>query len=388
MSIANKGPASARASGPLRVGVIGCGGIAQMMHLPTLAERPDLFEIAALADLSRTTLEAVAARYPAPVRTTDVRELIARPEIEAVVVAASGSHREVVIAALEAGKHVFSEKPLGIGFGELEAIARAAKTSRGKLMVGYHKRFDPAYERARAAVQAIADLRLIQVTVLHPDDGDYRTHHALLPPRAAVERGDREVAEATRADSLAPPMPALLDEIAGAGAAPAQRIAAFLLYDSLLHDIDAVRGLVGEPEEVLYAGHWNEGFAQTSVTRFPSGARATMTWTSLPGIKHYEEALLFAGPRSRVKLVFPSPYLRHAPTPLFIERMEDGVLVEEHRTVSYEEAFRAELLHFHQIVSSGGEPRTSIADAYGDTAWIQAIIAAYDGRPAKVERRR
>jgi len=46
-------------SGKLRVGVIGCGGIAQMMHLPTLAERPDLFEIAAIGDISEATLAAV-----------------------------------------------------------------------------------------------------------------------------------------------------------------------------------------------------------------------------------------------------------------------------------------------------------------------------------------
>ena len=50
-------------SGKLRVGVIGCGGIAQMMHLPTLAERPDLFEIAAVADISEAVLSAVADRY-------------------------------------------------------------------------------------------------------------------------------------------------------------------------------------------------------------------------------------------------------------------------------------------------------------------------------------
>jgi predicted dehydrogenase len=368
----------------INVGVIGCGGIAQMMHLPTLAERPDLFRIAALADISRTTLEAVAERHRAPLRTTDFREILARPEIEMVLLLSSGSHKEAAIAALKADKHVFSEKPLGFGFGELDEIAAAARSSRGRLMVGYHKRFDPSYQRAREAVRAIADLRFVQVTVLHPDDNAYREHHALLPARPYAMPTEAELNRETAAMLASEPYPALLDQVAGRAAPAAQRIASFLLYDSLLHDVNAVRGMIGEPEEVSYATCWNDGFAQTSVSRFANDVRASVSWISLPGIRHYEETLLFVGPKSRVKLVFPSPYLRHAATPLVIERMEDGDLVEEHRVVSYEEAFRAELHHFHRAILEGKEPRLSIDEAYRDTAWIQAIAAAFNGKAAPV----
>src|SRR5262245_58416458 len=151
------------AGGPLRIGVIGCGGIAQMMHLPTLAERPDLFTIAALADVSRPTLEAVGGRYAVTALATDYRELLARADVDAVLLLASGSHREAVVAALEAGKHVFAEKPLGFSLRETEAIAAAARGSRGRLMVGYHKRFDPHYLEARDEVRAMRGLRYVEV---------------------------------------------------------------------------------------------------------------------------------------------------------------------------------------------------------------------------------
>jgi len=62
-------------SQPLRVGVVGCGGIAQMMHLPTLAERSDLFQIVALADVSEKTLDAVGDRYGVRARFKEGREL-------------------------------------------------------------------------------------------------------------------------------------------------------------------------------------------------------------------------------------------------------------------------------------------------------------------------
>jgi predicted dehydrogenase len=372
---------------PLSVGVIGCGGIAQMMHLPTLAERPDLFRIAGLADMSKTVLDAVGERYGVSFRTTDPRELVTRAELDAVLVLHSGSHLDSVVLALGAHKHVFSEKPLGIGFSELRQISEAAKKSRGKLMVGYHKRFDPAYQRAREAVRAIEGLRWVQVTVLHPDDNVYRAHHALLPWKPFIEPPEA-VSNAGLLEQIAgAPFAGLLDEIAGKDAPLPHRVASFLLYDSLLHDIDAVRGMLGEPDEVLSAHAWNDGFAQSSLTRFGKDIRVALNWISVPGLRHYEETLIFVGPKSRVKLVFPSPYLRHAPTPLVIERMEGDELVEEHRTVSYEEAFRAEIHQFRRMVLDGGEPSPSLEDAVRDAEWIQAISDAYRGAPAPVKRR-
>ena len=87
---------------PLRVAVVGCGAIAQMMHLPTLAERPDLFAIAGLADIDRATLDMVAARYHVERTTPDYHELLAHDDVDAVLVLASGTHRPFVTAALAA----------------------------------------------------------------------------------------------------------------------------------------------------------------------------------------------------------------------------------------------------------------------------------------------
>jgi predicted dehydrogenase len=363
----------------LRVAVVGCGGIAQMMHLPTLFERPDLFQVVGLADVNATTLHAVGRRYGIATLATDHHELVARPDVDAVLVLASGSHREAVLTALAAGKHVFVEKPLGFSVEETEEIAAVARRAPGCLMVGYHKRYDPAYLRAREEMRGLRDLRFVEATVLHPDDGAYRTHHALLP-LADRPRGEPTEEAASRAaveEATKGVVAEGIDRTVKGGAPAEHRVAALLLFQSLIHDVDAVRGILGEPEEVESARVWRGGFAQTSLTRFARDVRIAMSWVSLPGLRSYEERLRFVSPEKRVTLVFPSPYLRHQATPLLVERMDGDELVQEHRTVSYEEAFRAELHHFRECIAKGRRPETSFDDALGDARWIRAIARAY-----------
>lgn len=372
----------------LRVGVVGCGGIAQMMHLPTLHERPDLFELVGLAEVDRRTLGAVARRFPAPLVTTDPNALLRDPRVEAVLVLSSGSHGAETTAALQAGRHVFVEKPLGFGRAETERVVRQAARSRRVLMVGYHKRYDPAYLAAADEVRALTGLRYVEATVLHPDDASYRTHHAIAPRRRYREPPEsvafRQMTAAVGTGALGGAMTALV----GPGATPAHRVASSMLFLSLIHDVNALRGMLGEPEEVLSAHAWNGGTAQTSLTRFPGGVHVSLSWIYVAGLKHYDERLLFVAPRRRVELRFPSPYLRHLPTPLTVERPgRNGALVVEQHTVSYEEAFRDELLHFHECVVTGRAPRTGGAEAVGDARWIEAIARAFGKSPQRVDRR-
>ncbi len=366
-------------SGKLRVGVIGCGGIAQMMHLPTLAERPDLFEIVALSDISEAVLAAVGERYHVARRARDFREVTSDPNVDAVFVLSSGRHDAALLAAFDAGKHVFVEKPLGFGRPETDALAKAARESRGFTMIGYHKRFDPAYLAACGMVRSLDDLRYVEATVLHPDDGAYREHHAILPHREPERPGPGEpqTNAGARHEAQDENLKEGLDATVRPGASIEERVAALMLWQSLIHDVNALRGALGEPERVLSSSVWNEGLAQHSLSQFARGVRVSMSWISLPGVKHYEERLRFVSPRLRVTLTFPSPYLRHAPTVLEVERMDGETLVVEDRVVSYDEAFRAEVRHFRESVLSGTPPLISVEEAVRDARWIEAIGRNY-----------
>src|SRR5258707_14887307 len=95
------------------LGIVGCGGVTQIIHLPALAQIPDKFRVAALCDVSRATLDGVGQRWNVPARCRDYRELLARDDVGAVLIANPHAlHAEVAVAAMEAGKHVLIEKPM------------------------------------------------------------------------------------------------------------------------------------------------------------------------------------------------------------------------------------------------------------------------------------
>src|SRR5204863_4141043 len=129
----------------VRIGVVGCGRIAQVMHLPFLDELPE-FELVALSDISPAVLDGVAQRYPRATPCVDYRELVARDDVDAVAVC-TPDHAAVAEEAARAGTHVFVEKPLCFTPEEGRSLAAAVETSGVRVMVGYMRRYDPAVRR-------------------------------------------------------------------------------------------------------------------------------------------------------------------------------------------------------------------------------------------------
>jgi predicted dehydrogenase len=136
----------------LRVGVLGCGPIAQAAHFEacTKARNADLYAICDVADDLRDRMQATHA----PTRAySDYDSMLADPDVEAVVVAISdGFHVTAVMDALRAGKHVLCEKPLGITVEEVEQLRTVTDQSGKFLQVGHMKRFDAGLQAAKEFV--------------------------------------------------------------------------------------------------------------------------------------------------------------------------------------------------------------------------------------------
>jgi predicted dehydrogenase len=130
-------------SNSVRVGVIGAGYWGPNI-VRNLYEAPGA-EAVAVADLSQDRLDAISKRFPALRVTTDYRELIDDPSIDAIcVVTPVGTHRKLAEEAFAAGKHVFVEKPLARTVSDAEAIVRAGERAGKTLMVGHTFVYNPA----------------------------------------------------------------------------------------------------------------------------------------------------------------------------------------------------------------------------------------------------
>jgi predicted dehydrogenase len=345
----------------LRVGVVGCGVIAQVMHLPHLLELDDLFELSAVCDISETTAVACADRYRGPKVFTRWEDMLNEP-LDAVMVLISGSHAPAAIAAAQAGMHVFVEKPMCLNLEEGRQMIDAAHAAGVQLMVGTMKRYDPAYERLREVLPDAGELRLVQVTTLESPFQPYVEGYALTPPSAPPQDLVDELiaADATR---LAAALPDADEET--------RYCYRWMLLDNLVHELNALRGALGEPSSVKYA-ELSRRVVNISLTF--GDVDCHMSWVDLPGMARYKQQLAFYGLDSRVILTLPSPYSRGFPSELAIEAGKHG---SSHawrtvETVSYVEAFKRELIEFH-----GRPARTDGYDGLHDVALCHSIARVH-----------
>src|SRR5437868_5371608 len=123
---------------PVRLGVIGCGAIAQIQHLPNLASLRDEFCVEILCDVSPELARAVAADFHVPRYTSDYEEVLAA-DMDAVLLCHTDPKTEVAVAAFEAGKHVFIEKPVCYSLEEADRMLAAARAAGAVAQAGYMK---------------------------------------------------------------------------------------------------------------------------------------------------------------------------------------------------------------------------------------------------------
>jgi predicted dehydrogenase len=148
----------------VNVGIVGVGGMGHV-HAENLARNIPGTSLVAIADVNMERAKTMAARLAVTEVFSEYQELIKNPAVEAVVVAVPTFWKqELIISALEAGKHVFTGKPLALSVGQADEMVRAVEMSGKTFQVGYMRRFDPSYMRAKEAIDAGEVGRIQMVT--------------------------------------------------------------------------------------------------------------------------------------------------------------------------------------------------------------------------------
>ena len=347
--------------GRLSVDVVGCGEIAQIMHLPHLFELSDLFAVRAICDRDPHVLKGVAERHGVDAAYTDHREMIRAPGGRARGARSPGDHAPIIRDAIEAGMDVFVEKPLCYSTEDAHAIARTAEAAGRTVMVGYSRLFDTAFQTLSDALRAEEGPVYLRAEAALPMDYHYLAHHDVVrplgwtPPSRATEWGGS--------------WRYLHEEV---------------LFNLAIHEIYCLRVLTGiaRPETVTATdlldrrgveASWRNG-ADAAAGRMIHASVGIMTMDTIAG--GYVEEFRAVTSSQTLVLEYPSIYLKNWPAKLSWTGLEGGALIGSSMLGSYVEPFRAELVHFHQVLSGESRCISPAADAADDVETLNRIYAA------------
>lgn len=154
----------------LNIGLIGAGRIGQV-HAATIAYRVNSAQLAAVTDPIASAAQAVAGKFRIPTIANSYKDIIADPNIDAVMICTpTDTHAEIIQAAAAAGKHIFCEKPVALDLAQTDAAVNAAERAGVKLQLGFNRRFDANYARVRQAIVSgeVGDVRMVHIISRDP----------------------------------------------------------------------------------------------------------------------------------------------------------------------------------------------------------------------------
>ena len=331
----------------VRVALLGAGRIGRR-HARTLANQAPIAELVVIADASETSAKETAVNLGVARWTTDSESAIGDPDVDVVVIASStDTHAPLIIAAAEAGKHIFCEKPIALDLETTDRAIEAVEQAGVRLQVGFNRRFDRGYRRAKADIAAgkVGTVESIRDTMRDPE-----------PPPAAY--------------------------VATSGG---------LFRDMTIHNFDCVRWLAGCEAVELYAMaaclvdpmFAEYGDVDTSIVsiRFESGALAVIDNSRRSGFGYDLRTEVF-GSGGALLIGF------HQDTPVTYLTASGVITDHVHFFLErFAQAYIDEILDFVDAIATSREVSVTGEDGRAALALAYAAEASLlEGRPVDVAR--
>jgi predicted dehydrogenase len=357
----------------VNIGVIGLGEVAQIIHLPILQALSDRFRIQAICDISPGLLRAVGDRYGIPDvdRHDDPFALAQRSDLAAVFVLNSDEyHADCVIAAARSSKHVLVEKPMCLTVAEAEAIIRTRDETGVRVMVGYMRRFAPAFVQAVAEIRELGKINYARIR-------DIIGRNRLIIDQSSVVLRFDDVPEEAKLDRAARAEQLVREAI---GETPPDIVGAYRFLLGLnSHDISATRELLGMPQGVVCARHWNAGKFLTVV--FAYDGYCAVLESGVDDQLRFDAHIEVYGITKSVKVQYDSPYIRHLPTTLVINETIGDAYQQRVERPTYKDPYTHEIEYFHEVVTTGMAPKTTPEDFMDDLHLMRLIVDALRAEP-------
>ncbi|KAJ5096206.1 Oxidoreductase [Penicillium alfredii] len=366
----------------LRVGIVGCGEITQVAHIPTLGFLSHRFQITYLCDVSQDALNHCQTKVigPTPKTTRNAEELCASTDVDVVMIANTDAfHVPHALLGLKYNKFVFIEKPMALTLKDADLVIEAEKQSKGKVMVGYMRRYASAF---LDAIQEIGSLRQINYArvrdIVGPNSafvGQSGTYPRTFQDydqkdTTALAKMNGELIQQALAEELKVPATADLA----------------LMWRHLgslgSHDLSAMREALGMPTKVLGASLCKPTGAPfwSALFQYPSFSVAYES--GIDGVPRFDASIEVFGDTKTVLVRYDTPYVKGLPVTMEIkEQMPDGSYRESTVRKTYEDPYTLEMNELYACCVEGKPIKTTAADARRDIEIFGMVLQA--GAPNK-----
>lgn len=346
----------------LRLGYVGCGFIAQKVHLPNFATI-DNCELVALAEVRPQLGQRVQERFGIAKLYPSHAELIADPSVRAIAVSAAWEVQgEIARDALAAGKDVFMEKPMAVSLEQADRILSAARQTGARLMVGYMKRYDPGNELAKARLDAFrqsGEMGRILYVRNHGFGGDW------------VAGSDAPVITTDE------PMPTA--ERRGPAWLPAPHLLSYLQYlQQYTHNVNLVRWLLDAGDDVRVRAVDLDADGYTGIAVLDAAGHRVLIETGTMSHYRWDEHTQVYFQHGWVKTSSPPLLLRNACADVEVYRA--GQVQEVCHPLPADRwgwSYRREAEHFVNAVLSGEPFRSSGEDTRTDVRLFEELYRMY-----------
>jgi len=333
----------------VRIGFVGVGNMGQCGHLRNYVTLPDC-EVVAIAELRENLGRRVAERYGVPRTYRSHDEMLAAEKLDGIVASQQYTRHGVIVPELlKAGVPILMEKPLAGTIEAGERILRALEKSGTWIMLGYHKRSDPAVMYAKAEIDRLkasgelGNLRYVRIT---------------MPPGEWIQGGFTELIASDEPvpDLESDPPPSDMDE------------AAYRQFDWLVnyyvHQLNLLRHLLGEPYRVSYADP--SGILLIGHTE--SGMPGTIEMAPYTTTVDWQESALVAFEHGYIKLEIPAPMVLNRPGRVEILRDPGNGVTPETivPTLPWVHAMRQQAINFVKAIRGEAKPLCEPPEALED----------------------
>ncbi|KAL1304914.1 hypothetical protein AAFC00_003829 [Neodothiora populina] len=368
----------------LRVGIVGAGEVAQVIHLPVLSLLAHLYSVSIICDISKKNADHCAWKFHIPESTTNPIEVITSAHVDVVFILTSDdSHADYTIAALEAGKDVMIEKPITLSRAAAQRIIDAeAKSGGKKVFVGYMRRYAASFTNA-----FMRELKTIP-KILYARSRDFSGPNASFVDQSGTfqvkNTSDISPAATSERDQR---LSALLQENFGPNPTQAQIDYCRFLGSLGSHDLSLMREALGFPESVVGVSVNEPFYSAIFKMRNRSGASDDayfVTYESgIDGVPEFDAHLAVYGEKKRVSIQYDSPYVKGLPINVKVSEMNEfGEFQTREMLSSYEDAYTAEMRELWACLVEGKEIKTTATDALNELKLYDLMYEKYAAQGA------